>query len=183
MFVILDRDGVINKESTDYVKSPEEWLPIAGSLEAIARLNQAGVQVFVATNQSGIGRGYYDEEMLELIHHKMHEELKRVGAHVDGVYYCPHHPDDNCRCRKPRPQMLVKIAHDFNLDLQDAFFVGDSWRDMQAAIEVGAKPILVMTGNGKDTLHSIEDLREVVVYGNLSEVVDDILGSVGSIKI
>ena len=175
MFVILDRDGVINHDSEEYIKSPEEWLPIAGSLEAIARLNQADIQVFVATNQSGVNRGYYDEATLEDIHNKMHEALKTVGGHIDGLYYCPHHPDENCSCRKPRTQMLEKIARDFNVDLHDAIFIGDSWRDMEAAMAVGAKPVLVMTGNGEDTLHSIEDLREVTVYSNLSEVVDDIL--------
>lgn len=149
--VILDRDGVINHDSPEFIKSPDEWVPIQGSLEAIARLNQAGCHVVLATNQSGVGRGLLDIATLCAIHDKMHLALAQVGARVDAVFYCPHGQDAGCACRKPRPGMLEDIAHRFNIDLTDVPCVGDALRDLQAADAVGALPLLVLTGKGKHT--------------------------------
>ena len=147
--VILDRDGVINHDSPAFIKSPDEWVPIPGSLEAIARLNQAGCHVVLATNQSGVGRGLLDIATLCAIHDKMHLALAKVGARVDAVFYCPHGQDAGCACRKPRPGMLEDIAHRFNIDRTDVPCVGDALRDLQAADAVGALPLLVLTGKGK----------------------------------
>jgi D-glycero-D-manno-heptose 1,7-bisphosphate phosphatase len=149
--VILDRDGVINHDSAAFIKNPDEWTPIAGSLDAIALLNQAGFQVVLATNQSGIGRGLLDISALCAIHDKMHRALALAGARVEAVFYCPHAQDAGCNCRKPRPGMFEDIAHRFNLDLTDVPCVGDALRDLQAADAVGAQPILVLTGKGKQT--------------------------------
>lgn len=149
--VILDRDGVINYDSPEFIKNPDEWRPIPGSLEAIARLNQAGCHVVLATNQSGVGRGLLDIATLCAIHDKMHLALAQAGARVDAVFYCPHGQDAGCECRKPKPGMLEDIAHRFNIDLTDVPCVGDSLRDLQAADSVGAQPILVLTGKGKQT--------------------------------
>jgi D-glycero-D-manno-heptose 1,7-bisphosphate phosphatase len=149
--VILDRDGVINHDSPAFIKSPDEWVPIPGSLEAIARLNQAGCHVVLATNQSGVGRGLLDIATLCAIHDKMHLALAQVGARVDAVFYCPHGQDAGCACRKPKPGMLEDIAHRFNVDLTDVPCVGDALRDLQAADAVGAQPLLVLTGKGNQT--------------------------------
>lgn len=149
--VILDRDGVINHDSAEFIKNPDEWVPIAGSLEAIARLNQAGYNVVLATNQSGVGRGLLDIATLCAIHDKMHLALAHAGARVEAVFYCPHAQDAGCSCRKPKPGMLEDIARRFNVDLTAAPCVGDSLRDLQAAASVGAQPILVLTGKGKQT--------------------------------
>ena len=175
MLIILDRDGVINQESIEYVKSPKEWIPIEGSLAAIARLNEAGHQVVIATNQSGIGRGYYSENTLNQIHRRLRDELAEVGGRVEAIYFCPHTPDEKCSCRKPEPGMLLQIADDFGVDLSKTFFVGDSWRDVQAARLAGCQPILVKTGHGEQSMQNIQDLEQIAVYNNLSEVVDDIL--------
>jgi len=176
MLVMMDRDGVINQDSPDYIKSPKEWIPIPHSLNAITRLNHAGHQVVVVTNQSGVGRGYYAMDTLEDIHKKMHDALSVIGGHIDALYICPHSPDDGCDCRKPKPGMLMNVAKDFNADLKQAYFVGDSLRDMQAAQQVGALPILVRTGNGNETLkkHKLA-LQEIPVYADLSEVVGAII--------
>jgi D-glycero-D-manno-heptose 1,7-bisphosphate phosphatase len=149
--VILDRDGVVNHDSAAFIKNPDEWTPIAGSLDAIARLNQAGYQVVLATNQSGIGRGLLDISALCAIHDKMHRALALAGARVEAVFYCPHAQDAGCNCRKPKAGMFEDIAHRFNVDLTDVPCVGDALRDLQAADAVGAQPILVLTGKGKQT--------------------------------
>ena len=149
--IILDRDGVINYDSAEFIKSPDEWMPIPGSLEAIARLNQSGYQVVLATNQSGVGRGLLDMAALCAIHDKMHLALAHAGARVDAVFYCPHAQDADCNCRKPKPGMLEDIARRFNTDLTGVPCVGDSLRDLEAAAAVGAQPILVLTGKGKQT--------------------------------
>lgn len=176
MLVIMDRDGVINYDSDDYIKSPKEWIPIPHSLNAITRLNHAGHQVVVATNQSGIGRGYYSKDTLNDIHEKLHSELSAIGGHLDGLYYCPHTPDDGCDCRKPKPGMLLQIAHDFNADLKRAYFIGDDFRDIQAAQLVGALPILVRTGKGEKTLKEHKAaLTHIPIYADLSEVVGAII--------
>jgi D-glycero-D-manno-heptose 1,7-bisphosphate phosphatase len=149
--VILDRDGVINYDSAQFIKSPEEWKPIPGSLEAIARLNRWGYRVVVATNQSGIGRGLFDMDTLNAIHEKMTKALTQVGGRIDSIFFCPHAADSPCECRKPKPGMLVEIADRYNVKLTDVPAIGDSRRDLQAAIAVGARPILVLTGKGEQT--------------------------------
>jgi D-glycero-D-manno-heptose 1,7-bisphosphate phosphatase len=153
--IILDRDGVINVDSPDYIKSPQEWLPIPGSLEAIAMLNARGYTVVIATNQSGIARGYYDEHTLTQIHQKMHDCLASLLGKVDRIFYCPHGPDENCPCRKPKPGLLEQIANTYNTSLSHVPFIGDSLRDITAALNAGAAPILVLTGNGKKTQNKL----------------------------
>ena len=149
--VILDRDGVINYDSDQYIKSPEEWKPIPGSLAAIARLNQAGYRVVVASNQSGVGRGLFETDTLMAIHDKMLKALALVGGRIDAIFFCPHTNADNCECRKPKAGMYKEIAARFNADLAGVPAIGDSMRDLQAAIAVGAQPILVLTGKGRKT--------------------------------
>jgi len=150
--IILDRDGVINFDSDQFIKNPEEWKPIPGSLEAIARLNQAGYRVVVATNQSGVGRGLFDMATLNAIHDRMHKSCALVGARIDAVFFCPHAAEANCLCRKPKSGLLEEIAARYNLgSLKDVPTVGDSLRDLQAAATLGAKPYLVLTGKGKKT--------------------------------
>ena len=150
--IILDRDGVINFDSDQFIKNPEEWKPIPGSLEAIARLNQAGYRVVVATNQSGVGRGLFDMATLNAIHDKMHKSCALVGARIDAVFFCPHAAEANCPCRKPKSGMLEEIAARYNLgSLKDVPTVGDSLRDLQSSATLGAKPYLVLTGKGKKT--------------------------------
>jgi D-glycero-D-manno-heptose 1,7-bisphosphate phosphatase len=144
--VILDRDGTINEDSADYVKSPSEWQPLPGALEAIARLNHAGWHVVVATNQSGLGRGLFDMASLNAMHAKMHSMLAAVGARVDAVFYCPHGPEEACRCRKPEPGLFEQIAERYGVDLKDVPAVGDSQRDLVAAVTAGCEPHLVLTG-------------------------------------
>jgi D-glycero-D-manno-heptose 1,7-bisphosphate phosphatase len=180
MFIILDRDGVINEESDVYIKNPDEWLPIPGSLQAIAALNKAGHSVVIATNQSGIARGLYTEEGLKQIHNKMLQALAKEGGHIDGIFYCPHHPDQNCFCRKPQPGLLLQIAQQYDVDLQKALFIGDSMRDITCAKAVGCKPILVKTGKGLTTLamQSHWDIKEVPVFANLQTAVAKILQGV-----
>lgn len=174
MLVILDRDGVINEESKYFIKSPDEWLPIPGSLEAIAKLKNAGFMVAVATNQSGIARGLYSEEILSQIHKKMSDALQKLGVRLDAIVYCPHHPKDQCQCRKPAPGLFLSLAEKLQFDMTKAICIGDSMRDIQAAKEVGATPILVLTGNGKKTLTEMSGLK-LKVYANLAEAVDHIL--------
>jgi D-glycero-D-manno-heptose 1,7-bisphosphate phosphatase len=149
--VILDRDGTINHDSDQYIKSPAEWKPIKGSLEAIARLTQAGWRVVVATNQSGIGRGLFDMAALNAIHDTMHRAVHQAGGRIDAIFFCPHAGDSNCDCRKPKPGMLLEIARRMNVELDGVPMVGDSLRDLQAAAAAGAKPVLVLTGKGKKT--------------------------------
>lgn len=168
---ILDRDGVINHDSAEYIKTPAEWKPIAGSLEAIARLNQDGYRVVIATNQSGVGRGLLDMATLNAIHDKMHKALAQVGGRVDAVFYCPHAQDANCSCRKPKPGLLEDIAHRFSVDLTGVPCVGDALRDLQAAVQVEAQPILVLTGKGKTTAAAGGLPAHTRVHVDLAEVV------------
>ena len=149
--VILDRDGVINQDSDLYIKSPEEWRPIPGSLDAIATLNQWGYRVVVATNQSGIGRGLFEMDTLNAIHEKMTKAVAQAGGRIDSLFYCPHTNADKCTCRKPKAGMLEQIASRYNADLEGVPAIGDSLRDLEAAVAVGAQPILVLTGKGKKT--------------------------------
>lgn len=149
--VILDRDGVINYDSKQFIKSPAEWRPIPGSIDAIAKLSQAGYRVIVCTNQSGIGRGLFDMDTLNAIHEKMHRAVQQAGGRIDAIFYCPHAIEANCQCRKPRTGMFERIAGCFNVDLVGTPSIGDSLRDVQAAAAVGARPLLVLTGKGTQT--------------------------------
>ena len=150
--VILDRDGVINFDSAQFIKNPDEWIPIPGSLEAIALLNQAGYRIALATNQSGIGRGLFDMATLNAIHDKMHRALAQFGGRIDALFFCPHTADSHCSCRKPKPGMLEDISRRFGTPLAGVPSIGDSLRDLEASIAVGAQPILVRTGKGEKTL-------------------------------
>jgi D-glycero-D-manno-heptose 1,7-bisphosphate phosphatase len=147
--VILDRDGTINYDRDDYVKSPEEWQPMPQALEAIARLNHAGWHVVVVTNQSGLGRGLFDVATLNAMHAKMNKLLAAAGGRVDAVFYCPHSPDEACGCRKPLPGLLEQIGERYGIDLKGVPCVGDSLRDLQAGQAVGCAPHLVLTGKGE----------------------------------
>lgn len=144
--VILDRDGTINEDSADFVKSPSEWEPLPGALEAIARLNHAGWHVVVATNQSGLGRGLFDVASLNAMHAKMHAMLAAVGGRVDAIFYCPHAPDEGCRCRKPEPGLFEQIGERYGISLKDVPAVGDAPRDLVSAVTAGCEPHLVLTG-------------------------------------
>ncbi len=168
--VILDRDGVINHDRKDYIRSPADWRPIPGSLAAIARLNQAGYRVVVATNQSGLARGLLTVDDLFRIHEKMHQALAQVGGQIDAVFFCPHGPGDDCECRKPRPGLLLDIGRRLRLDLQDVPVVGDALRNVQAAQAVGARPILVRTGKGRETEQRAEGLEGVEVFDDLASL-------------
>ncbi|HEX5637798.1 MAG TPA: D-glycero-beta-D-manno-heptose 1,7-bisphosphate 7-phosphatase [Gammaproteobacteria bacterium] len=174
--IILDRDGVINQDSDDYIKSVEEWLPIPGSMQAMGKLYQAGYTLVVATNQSGIARGYFDLLTLHAMHAKMGKLLDQYGGQVDAVFFCPHGPDDKCECRKPKDGMLRDIASRYETNLNGVIVIGDSFRDIESARSVGAKPILVRTGKGERTLrkHAAE-LNGVPVYRDLAEAVTVIL--------
>jgi D-glycero-D-manno-heptose 1,7-bisphosphate phosphatase len=173
--IILDRDGVINHDSDEFIKAPAEWIPIPGSLEAIARLNQAGYRVVVATNQSGVARGLFDVSTLNAIHQKLHAAAQQVGADVDAIFYCPHAADDNCDCRKPKPGMLYTIATRFNTSLKGVPNVGDSLRDLQAGYGVGCVPYLVMTGKGERTLEKGGLPPGTLIFPDLASVVDSLL--------
>jgi len=175
-FIILDRDGVINEDSDDFVKSPEEFIPIEGSISAIAKLKQAGFQIAIATNQSGIARGLYDLDTLHRMHDKLNRLLQNEGAHLDGIYYCPHGPDDICHCRKPKPGMYIDIANRFGNDLTETVVVGDSLRDLQAAAEVNAIPVLVRTGKGERTIKNhADEIQGIPVFNSLADFVDNFL--------
>ena len=167
--VILDRDGVINFDSDQYIKSPSEWRAIPGSIEAIARLNQSGFRIAVATNQSGIGRGLFDMGTFNAINDKMMEMVFRQGGRIDALFFCPHTADENCNCRKPRTGMLEEIAARFHTELKGVPSVGDSLKDLQAAEAVGAQPILVLTGQGATTKEGGGLPKKTVVYENLAE--------------
>lgn len=150
--IILDRDGVINEDSDEYIKSPDEWRPVAGSLDAIARLTKGGYKVVVATNQSGIARGLFDIATLNAIHAKMVREVATAGGRIDAIFFCPHGPDDGCDCRKPKPGLLRQILERFEVPSKDALVIGDSLRDLQAAQAVGCPVILVLSGKGEKTM-------------------------------
>ncbi|ABE48913.1 MULTISPECIES: D-glycero-beta-D-manno-heptose 1,7-bisphosphate 7-phosphatase [Methylobacillus] len=173
--VILDRDGVINYDSPQFIKSPDEWKPIEGSLEAIALLNQNGYRVALATNQSGIGRGLFDMATLNAIHDKMHKALAQFGGRIDALFYCPHAADANCSCRKPRPGMIEEISKRFGMDLKGVPSVGDSLRDLQASAAFGAQPILVLTGKGEKTLEVGGLPENTWVCDNLAEAAQRII--------
>ena len=166
--IVLDRDGVINYDSDQFIKSPDEWIAIPGSLEAIARLNHAGYRVVVATNQSGIGRGLFDIGALNAIHNKMHRALAIAGGRIDAVFFCPHSGDSQCECRKPRAGMLREIGSRFGVDLTGVPVLGDSLRDLQAAEVVGAQPMLMLTGKGEKTLRDGGFPSDTVIFPDLA---------------
>jgi len=169
--IILDRDGVVNYDSDQFIKSPDEWKPIPGSLDAIARLNQAGFKVVLATNQSGVGRGLFDMSMLNTIHDKMNKVLAQAGARIDALFFCPHAADSDCGCRKPKPGMFQEIGVRFNVSLAGVPCIGDSLRDLQAAAEVGGQPILVLTGKGRLTQERGSLPENTLVFEDLGEAV------------
>lgn len=173
--IILDRDGVINYDSDYYIKSPDEWLPIPGSLTAIAQLNRAGYRIVVATNQSGVARGLYDLETLSQIHEKFIRELAAVGGHIEEIFYCPHHPAANCDCRKPKLGMFRQIQAKYGADLSDTFFIGDAFTDVQVARALPCKPILVLTGKGQQALEQHPELATVPHFADLAEAVKYVL--------
>ena len=146
--VILDRDGTINEDRDDFVKSPDEWVPLPGALEAIARLNHSGWHTVIATNQSGLARGLFDISALNAIHARMNRELAEVGGRIDAVFFCPHVPDDDCACRKPLPGLFTMIGERYGVSLRETYAVGDSLRDLQAGAAAGCAPHLVRTGKG-----------------------------------
>ena len=149
--VILDRDGTINQDSDQYIKSPAEWKPIPGSLEAIARLTQGGWRIAVATNQSGLSRGLFDMATLNAIHAEMHRAVAQAGGRIDAIFFCPHAADSNCECRKPKPGLLREIGTRYDMELKGVPVIGDALRDIEAAAAVGAQPYLVLTGKGRKT--------------------------------
>ncbi|GMR16585.1 MAG: D-glycero-beta-D-manno-heptose 1,7-bisphosphate 7-phosphatase [Gammaproteobacteria bacterium] len=178
--IILDRDGVINQDSDNFIKSVDEFIPLPGSIEAITKLKHAGYKVFIATNQSGIARGFYTVETLHAMHDKLAVLLKEHDAEIDGIEFCPHGPDDNCDCRKPKTGMYLAIAKQAGLsDCSDIIVVGDSLRDLQAAQAVSAKSYLVRTGKGERTIKKGEGLEGIPVYNDLLDFVNQLLeGSV-----
>jgi D-glycero-D-manno-heptose 1,7-bisphosphate phosphatase len=186
--IILDRDGVINHDRDDYVKTADEWVPIDGSIDAIACLHRAGFTVVVATNQAGLARGLFDLDDLEDMNEKFTSLVEEQGAEVGGIFYCAHHPDDNCKCRKPKTGLVDAIEAEFNISAEGFYFIGDSLRDLQAAMTKGCKPVLVRTGNGLSTLNQLAnpifqtdlpliDPSQISVFDDLAHAVDFILSS------
>lgn len=171
--VILDRDGVINQESEGFIKTPEEWIPLPGSIDAIARLYKNGYSVVVASNQSGIARNLLSLDTLAAIHGRMKREVEAAGGKIDSIFFCPHGPGDHCDCRKPKPGLFRQIAARYKADLRGIPMIGDSERDLQAARAVGGRPMLVKTGNGLKTLDEDHDVEEV--YDDLAAAVAQLL--------
>lgn len=180
--VILDRDGVVNQDSANFIKKPDEWIPIPGSLEAIALLNQSGFRVALATNQSGIARGLFDMIELNNIHDKMHRALALVGGRIDAIFYCPHSAENHCNCRKPKIGMIEDIGRRFSVSLNEVYGIGDAYRDLKAFSDAGCKPILVETGKGEETLAAAENADKALpantlVFADLAEAVHHIIGN------
>jgi D-glycero-D-manno-heptose 1,7-bisphosphate phosphatase len=174
--VILDRDGVINHDSKEFVKNTDEWRPIRGSIEAIADLSKAGYTVAIASNQSGLARGLLSRNALLAMHRKLRRLVAAQGGHVDRIVVCPHGPGDGCRCRKPRPGLLIRLAGHYGTSLTGVPVVGDSLRDLQAAAAVGARPLLVRTGNGERTASDLPaDLQSVAVYDDLAAIASELV--------
>jgi D-glycero-D-manno-heptose 1,7-bisphosphate phosphatase len=175
--VILDRDGVINRDSPEFVKSADEWLPIPGSIDAIAALSRAGFQVAVASNQSGLARGLFNQAALEAMHQKMCQLVAAAGGEVNFIAICPHGPDDGCDCRKPKPGLLRQVAEHFGVTLDGVPVIGDSLRDIEAALAAGARPVLVKTGNGLDALAALPEGRPgPEVFADLSATALALIG-------
>jgi D-glycero-D-manno-heptose 1,7-bisphosphate phosphatase len=174
--IVLDRDGVINEDSDAFVKSVGEWVPIAGSLEAMARLNQAGYRLVIATNQSGLGRGLLTLDDLNAMHQRLHDRLAELGGQIDAIFFCPHSPEEQCACRKPRPGLVLSIRERFGVAASDLLVIGDSLRDLESAWVAGVPAVLVLTGKGSRTLvEHRERLGETRVYGDLAAAADAIL--------
>ncbi len=179
--VILDRDGVINEDSPDYIKSAAEWHPLPGSIEAIARLSRAGYQVVVATNQSGLGRGYFPESELDAMHRKLKRLVREAGGSIAGIFHCPHTPDEGCSCRKPEPGLLDSIARRWKLDdLNGQILVGDSLRDLEAGATRHCELFLVRTGKGTASATKLADhgnpaVAAARVFPDLSALTDYLL--------
>jgi len=174
--IILDRDGVINYDSDEYVKSTAEWIPLPGSIEAIAKLSKAGYRIFVATNQSGLARNYFTAETLEAMHAKMMTLVEEAGGKIEAIKYCPHGPDDNCNCRKPLPGMFEQIAQDLGIDdLKHSYTVGDSARDLHAGCQLQSKPILVRTGKGLRTIQKGDIPPNTIIFENLMAFAESLL--------
>ncbi|MCK4870046.1 MAG: D-glycero-beta-D-manno-heptose 1,7-bisphosphate 7-phosphatase [Gammaproteobacteria bacterium] len=174
--IILDRDGVVNEDSDAYIKSPDEWHAIPGSLEAIAKLNNANILVVIASNQSGVARGYFTEETLAEIHQKMQRELAALSGHIDDIFYCPHHPNDHCACRKPETGMIKDILKKYDVAPENTLLIGDAIKDIQAAQRSGCDAALVKTGKGKNTLLICNsDCPDVPVYDDLAAAIAYIL--------
>ena len=175
--VVLDRDGVINEDSPEYIRTPDAVRFIDGSLEGIARFTQAGIQVAIATNQSGLARGFFDIDTLNRIHALICARAAAVGGHIDVIAFCPHGPDDGCFCRKPSPGLLISLARRFSISVESVIFIGDSVRDLLAAERAGAKPILVRTGNGDAaTLALPASLSSVLIFDDLKAAAEGLLG-------
>lgn len=174
--IILDRDGVINEDSDAYIKSVQEWVPIPGSIEAIARMSKAGWAVAVATNQSGIARGYYSLATLEAMHAHLRALVERLGGELGLVVHCPHGPTEACTCRKPKPGMLQAIAQHYGVALDGVWFVGDSASDLAAAVAAGAQPVLVNTGKGEKTAAGVLP-SGTLEFNNLAAVAEALLTS------
>ena len=188
--VILDRDGVINLDRPDFVKSAYECVPIAGSIEAIARLSQAGFTVVIATNQSGLARGKFDLDDLEAMHEKITQLVEDHGGEISAIFYCPHAPEDHCKCRKPKPGLVDAIEAEFNISAEGAPFIGDTLRDLQAAVSKACQPVLVRTGNGLKTLEDLQypdsdstddfpglTLEQVQVFDDLAAAADFLINT------
>ena len=169
--IVLDRDGVINYDSDDYIKTVDEWIPLPGSMEAIGKLTQAGYQVAVATNQSGISRGYFSVETLNAMHDKMIKLADEHGGKFDFIAYCPHGPDDECDCRKPLPGLIHQIETALGISAKDCYMVGDSLRDLEAGVAAGLKPVLVKTGKGERTLEKNKGLENALIFDDLASFI------------
>ncbi len=178
--LILDRDGVINQDSDEFIKSPDEWIPIKGSLDAIAKLSQAGYDIVVITNQSGVGRGLFSADTLGQIHVRMLDYVQQHGGKIQSILFCPHHPDEDCECRKPKTGLYDLLASRLSVSFSGVYSVGDSFRDLQAAKSAGALPILVKTGKGKKTLKQLtsnkdQELEKVTVFDDLAKFADALI--------
>ena len=178
--IVLDRDGVINHDSDAFIKSVDEWQPIEGSIEAIAKLTQAGYKVFVLTNQSGIARGLLSLETLNHIHAKMRHLVTAANGSIDGIYFCPHGPDDNCDCRKPKAGLYHQLAEEENISFAGVYSIGDSIRDLEAAQLAGASPALVLTGKGQQSQQTIANImnhpfEKTSIYANLADFVKQLI--------
>lgn len=173
--IILDRDGVINHDRTDFIKSPDEWQPLPGSVEAIAAASRAGVRLVVVSNQSGLARGLFDISTLHAIHRRMLEAVQEQGGQIDGIFYCPHGPEAGCSCRKPEPGLLHMVSERLHKSLEDVPFIGDRLSDLEAARRAGARPVLVRTGRGQETLDAGIGLELVPVFPDLAAALENLL--------
>lgn len=177
--IILDRDGVINEDSDNYVRSVNEWMPVPGSIRAIAELSKAGYTITVATNQSGLARGYFPESELTAMHNKMNALVEAEGGKIETILFCPHGPDDHCECRKPKSGMMLQLIAEHNASASETWVIGDSLRDLQAGLNAGCKAALVKTGKGERTLKAIEEkepqLKSVPLFNNLKEFSEQLL--------